>query len=179
MRKLVVSSFVSLDGVIESPMSWAGKYFDDECKQYAYRKLTEVDLFLLGRVTYEMFSARWPQIKGDPYIDRINGLKKLVASRTLQHVGWNASLITADAVAEIRRVKEQPGATILKYGISELDRTLLANNLVDEYDLWILPTRVGRGKRAFEDVEASSLNLVCIDTHRFSNGSVILKYVPR
>ncbi len=62
MRKLIVSSFVSLDGVIEAPMTWVGSYFDDECKEYAYNKLMDVDYFLLGRLTYEMFSARWPHV---------------------------------------------------------------------------------------------------------------------
>jgi dihydrofolate reductase len=179
MRKLIVSSFVSLDGVVEAPMSWIGNYFDDECKDYAYNKLMDVEVFLLGRVTYEMFSAVWPHVKGDRYIDRINGLKKLVASRTLKEVTWNASLIAGDAASEIRKIKEQPGAHIMKYGVSELDRTLVANHLVDEYHLSIVPTRVGRGKRAFEDVDGSLLNLQCVDTHRFSNGVVVLNYVPR
>ena len=95
MRKLIVASFVSLDGVVEAPMSWIGNYFDDEGKNFAYKKLMDVEFFLLGRVTYEMFSAVWPHVKGDKYIDRINGLKKLVASRTLKEVTWNASLMPA------------------------------------------------------------------------------------
>ena len=80
MRKLIVSSFVSLDGVIESPMTWISPFFDDESKEYAYKQLADVEFFLLGRVTYDVFSARWPQIRGDKYFDRINSLKKLVAS---------------------------------------------------------------------------------------------------
>lgn len=123
VRKLLVSSFVSLDGVIEAPMSWVGAHFDAECKEYAYNKLANVEFFLLGRLTYEMFSARWPQIKGDKYIDRINGLKKLVVSRTLKNVAWNASLIAGDVAAELATIKKQPGANIMKYGISDLDRT--------------------------------------------------------
>jgi dihydrofolate reductase len=179
MRRLMVASFVSLDGVVEAPTSWIGNYFDDECKDYAYNKLMDVEFFLLGRVTYEMFSAVWPHVKGDRYIDRINGLRKLVASRTLKEVTWNASLIAGDAASEIRKIKEQPGANIMKYGVSELDRTLVANHLVDEYHLWIVPTRVGRGKRAFEDVDGSLLTLKCVDAHCFSNGVVVLNYVPR
>ena len=116
MRKLIVSSFVSLDGVIENPMTWASPFFDNECKQYAYEKLATVDTFLLGRVTYEMFSARWPQIKGDNYMDRINGLNKLVASRTLKAVTWNASLIKGDVAAEIAKNQESIGQKIMKYG---------------------------------------------------------------
>jgi dihydrofolate reductase len=90
MRKLIVSSFVSLDGVIESPMTWTSPFFDDESKEYAYKQLADVEFFLLGRATYDAFSAGWPQIKGDKYFDRINGLKKLVASTRLKDATWNA-----------------------------------------------------------------------------------------
>jgi dihydrofolate reductase len=80
MRKLIVSSFVSLDGVIESPMTWTSPFFDDESKEYAYKQLADVEFFLLGRATYDAFSARWPQIKGDKYFDRING--RCISSNT-------------------------------------------------------------------------------------------------
>jgi hypothetical protein len=75
MRKLLVSSFVSLDGVVESPMTWSSRFFDDECREYAYRKLGDVEFFLLGRKAYEAFVPAWPAITGNAYIDRINGLK--------------------------------------------------------------------------------------------------------
>jgi len=179
MRKLSVSSFVSLDGVIESPMTWTSPFFDDESKEYAYNQLADVEFFLLGRVTYDAFSARWPQIKGDKYFDRINGLKKLVVSTTLKDVTWNASVISGDVAATMRSLKGQPGGAIVKYGVSQLDRTLLADKLVDEYNLWIVPTFVGRGKRAFEDVGASLPNLDLVDVHRFKSGSAILRYTPR
>jgi dihydrofolate reductase len=79
---------------------------------------------------------------------------------------------------ELATLKSQAGGHILKYGVSKLDRTLLHNGLVDEYDLWIMPTRVGQGKRAFADVDADKLNLEFIRTHQFGNGVVILKYRP-
>jgi len=179
MRKLTVSSFVSFDGVIESPMTWTMPFFDEESKEYAYTQLADVEFLLLGRTTYELFSARWPQIKGDKYFDRINGLKKLVASTTLTDATWNASIIDGDAAATLRALKAQDGGTILKYGISQLDRTLLANHLVDEYSLWIVPTVVHQGKRAFEDVGASLPKFDLVDVRRFNSGSVILKYRPR
>src|SRR5262247_3954125 len=81
-------------------------------------------------------------------------LKKLVASTTLKDVTWNASVITGDVAATLRTLKQQSGGTIMKYGVSQLDRTLLTNKLVDEYNLWIVPTVVRQGKRAFEDVLA-------------------------
>jgi dihydrofolate reductase len=179
MRRLIVSSFVSLDGVIESPMTWTSPFFDDESKEYAYKQLTDVEFFLLGRVTYDVFSARWPQIRGDKYFDRINGLKKLVASTTLKDVTWNASLITGDVAGTLRGLKEQGGGTIMKYGLTQLDRTLLANTLVDEFNLWIVPTVVRQGKRAFEDVGASLPKLDLMDVRRFNSGSAILRYSPR
>jgi dihydrofolate reductase len=178
MGKLMVSSFVSLDGVIEAPMAWGGRFFDDECREYALRKLDDVEYFLLGRKAYEAFVPAWTTVTGNAYIDRINELKKLVASTTLNEVRWNASLIKGDLAKELATLKSQVGGHILKYGISQLDRTLLDNGLVDEYDLWIMPTRAGQGKRAFADVDADQLNLELIRTHAFRNGVVVLKYRP-
>jgi dihydrofolate reductase len=175
MRKLIVGSFVSLDGVIEAPMNWASPFFVGDALEHSYAKAGEAEFFLLGRVTYELFSGRWPQIQGK-YMDRMNGLKKLVASRTLKEVGWNASLIEGDVAEGLAAIKAQGGGDILKYGISQLDQTLLANKLVDEYQLSILPTRVGHGKRAFQDVDPSLVRLELTDTHRFENGVVTLTY---
>lgn len=178
MRKLIVSSFVSLDGVTEAPWMWTGAFFDDESREYAYNKLDDVELFLLGRHTYETFSATWPNVTGSKYMDRINGLKKLVASKTLTNVTWNASLLSGDVAAELATIKRQPGGNIMKYGVSELDRTLLANKLVDEYHMWVIPKCVGTGKHAFADVDPALVNLELIGTQRLRNGSVVLKYVP-
>jgi dihydrofolate reductase len=102
-----------------------------------------------------------------------------VASTTLDEVAWNASLLKGDMAKELAKLKRENGGHIMKYGVTALDRTLLDNKLVDEYDLWIIPTRVGQGKRAFADVEAGKLNLELVRTHRFANGVVILTYRPR
>lgn len=179
MRKLVVSSFVSLDGVVESPMTWASRYFDDECSRYALEKLGNVEYFLLGRVAYETFSPVWSQVKGNPYMDRINGLKKLVASKTIKDCSWNATLIAGDVSTELRAIKHQSGGDMMKYGITQLDQTLLASRLVDEYHLWIMPLCVGEGKRAFADVDPSLVNLQLFATHTFKNGVVTLSYRVR
>jgi dihydrofolate reductase len=178
MRKLLVSSFVSLDGVVESPMTWASRFFDDECREYAHRKLDDVEFFLLGRKACEAFVPAWPTITGNAYIDRINGLKKLVASTTLDEVKWNASLLKGDVAKELAALKSQTGGHVLKYGVTALDRTLLDNKLVDEYDVWIMPTRVGQGKRAFADIDTNKLNLELIRTQQFANGVVALTYHP-
>src|SRR5262245_38711541 len=134
MRKVIEATFVSLDGMVESPEKWALPYFDDENKNYALSRLADVDAFLLGRVTYEKFAARWPQIKGDPYFDKINGLPKFVASTTLRDTTtWNASLIQGDVADEVSKLKRQPGKNIMKYGTSRLDRILIEHNLIDEF----------------------------------------------
>jgi dihydrofolate reductase len=179
MRKLLVSSFVSLDGVVKSPMTWASRFFDDECREYAHRKLDDVEFFLLGRKAYEAFVPAWPTITGNAYIDRINRLKKLVASTTLDKVKWNDSLFKGDVAKELAALKSQTGGHILKYRVTALDRTLLDSRLVDEYDLWIMPTHVGQGKRAFADIDTNKLNLELIRTHQFGNGVVALTYRPR
>lgn len=176
MRKLLVSSFVPLDGVVESPMTWASRFFDDECRDYAHRKLADVEFFLLGRKAYEAFARAWTGVSGSAYIDGTNGLKKLVASRTLNEVRWNASLLKGDVAKALAALKHQNGGNILKYGVTTLDRTLLNQKVVDECYLWIMPACVGQGKRAFADVAADQLNFEPIQTHRFGNGVVTLTY---
>ncbi|WP_064684269.1 dihydrofolate reductase family protein [Rhizobium bangladeshense] len=178
MRKLIVGSFVSLDGIIESPMAWASPFFSDEAVEDAYQKAGEADYFLLGRKTYEMFAARWPALTGK-YMDRMNGLKKLVVSNTLVDARWNASILSGDIVGKLRALKSQEGGNLLKYGISELDRTLLENGLVDAYELSIIPTRVGAGKRAFEDVPPELVDFDLAGLRSFRNGVVVMTYVPK
>ena len=102
-----------------------------------------------------------------------------MASTTLGEVAWNASLLKGDVAKELAKLKRENGGHIMKYGVTALDRTLLDNELVDEYDLWIVPTRIGQGKRAFADIEADKLNLELVRTRRFANGVVILTYRPR
>ena len=178
MRKLVVGSFVSLDGVVGSPMQWATPFFSEEAVEHAYQKAGEADYFLLGRKTYEMFAAKWPTLTGK-YMDRMNGLRKLVATRTLTTATWNAEIIKGDVVETIASLKREPGGTLLKYGLTQLDQTLLEAGLIDEFQLSIIPTKVGAGKRAFEDIDPALLKLELSDTHRFENGVVLLTYVPR
>jgi dihydrofolate reductase len=177
-RKLIESTLVSLDGVVESPWEWADGHFDEESRQYALGKLAEYDAFVLGRVTYEKFAASWGQIHGDPYIDRINGMPKYVVSTTLREATWNATLLTADPVDEIRRLKNQPGKNLIKYGTSRLDETLVRHGLIDEFELMYLPTTVGKGRQLFADVDTADLDLRLVRTTSLKNGTVIATYVP-
>jgi dihydrofolate reductase len=177
MRKLVESTFVTLDGVIDSPQEWSPPYWDEEHMAYAGRLLFAADALVLGRATYEGFAAAWPHRDGDPYTDRINAMPKHVASRTLTEATWNATIIEGDAAEGIAALKEQPGEGLLKFGTGELDRTLLAHGLLDELHLWVFPVLAGGGVRLIDGVEVTHLELV--DTTRFASGIVVNVYAPK
>ena len=176
MRKLIESTLVSIDGVIESPNRWST--FDEEAAQLSLQELDHYDAFVMGRSTYEFFYANWAPVSGNPYIDRINAMPKYVASRTLSEVAWNATLLGPDIVADIQRLKAQPGKDLIKYGTSRTDDTLLRAGLIDELRLWVMPAVVGAGQRLFEDVDTSSVQLRLTDVRKLANGSVILTYRP-
>ena len=176
MRKLIESTLVSLDGVIESPDRWS--IFDDEAAQLSMQELDKYDAFIMGRVTYEFFRANWASVTGNPYIDRINAMPKYVASTSPGELTWNATPLGPDVVGAIERLKAQPGKDLIKYGTSRVDDTLLRAGLVDELRVWVMPVVVGNGQRIFEDVEASSLELTLTDVRKLGNGSVVLTYIP-
>lgn len=175
MRKLVESTFVTLDGAIESPQEWSPPYWDDEHADYARKLLLAADALLLGRATYEGFVQAWPSRTGD-YADRINSLPKHVASRTLRDATWNATILEGDAAEEVAKLKEQPGENILKFGTGELDRTLLAHGLVDEFHFWVFPVLAGGGRRLIEGIETTHLKLV--ESTTFKSGIVIHTLTP-
>ena len=160
MRKLAVNTFMSLDGVMQSPGGpdedptggfelggWAANYFDDEMmSQVAESAPYEL---LLGRGTYEIFAAHWPHDEG-PIADQLNGTRKHVASTTLEKVEWsNSTLITGDVAEYVARLKEEDGPEIQVHGSPGLIQTLLQHDLIDEYRLWIFPIAIGTGKRFF------------------------------
>jgi dihydrofolate reductase len=176
MRRLIESTLLSLDGVIESPDRWAP--FDQEAGQLAMRDLENYDAFVLGREGYERLRAVWAPVTGNPYIEKINAMPKYVASRSLTEVTWNATLLGPDVVGAIEQLKAQPGKDLIKYGTSRLDATLLGAHLIDELRLWIMPVVVGAGQRLFEDIDTSSLHLKLADVRKLANDSVILTYQP-
>jgi len=178
MRKLVEATLVSLDGVVGSPEEWALPLWTEENKNYSQAQLGDVDAFLLGRVTYEKFVAAWSQVSGDPYLDTINALPKFIASASLQETTWNSTLITGDVAAEVARLKDQPGKTIMKYGTGQLDRTLIQHGLIDEFHLSIVPLVVGSGLRLFEGIDTTGMALKLTGSTAFANGSVQLTYLP-
>jgi len=176
MRKLIESTLVSLDGVIESPDRWAP--FDQEAGQLAMRELDNYDAFVMGREGYERLQALWAPVTGNPYIEKINAMPKYVASQSLTEVTWNATLLGPDVIGAIEQLKAQPGKDLIKYGTSRLDATLLGAHLIDELRLWIMPVVVGTGQRLFEGIDASSLDLELTDARKLDGGSVILNYLP-
>jgi dihydrofolate reductase len=179
MRKLVVSEFVSLDGVVEDPR-WTFQFDSGDRDQYKFDELAAADALLLGRLTYEGFAAAWPRMEEQTgeYGTWMNGYPKHVASRTLEEpLQWNNStLIEGDLAEGVSRLKERDGKDILVFGSADLVGTLMEHDLVDEYRLMIFPVVVGSGKRLFGEGGTKTLKLVASKT--FDSGAVVLTYEP-
>jgi dihydrofolate reductase len=174
MRKLVESTFMSLDGVIDNPQNWSPPYWDDEHHAYATKLLWDADALLLGRKTYENFAQAWPPRAGaDEFTDRMNAMPKYVASSTLENTEttWNATVLEGDTVEAIRKLKDEDGGSLLKFGTGELDRTLLEHDLVDEFHLWYFPVIAGGGQRLIDGIQMTHLEL--LDVARFKSGIVV------
>ena len=185
MGKLSVSTLVTLDGVIQDPGGfgetsqggWGNPYFTEEAQQDAYEHLMASDYFLCGRVTYELLSKTWGKIKGGPYLDRMNSIPKLVASRTLtEPLEWNATLINGDVPGGIAKLKVE-GKNIEMYGSADLMQTLMEHDMIDEYRIWVHPFVIGGGKRLFTD-GGQPAKLRLAGTKTLSSGVVVLTYTP-
>jgi dihydrofolate reductase len=175
MRNIVVTEFLSLDGVMEAP-GWTFRYWNDEIAAFKGEETDASDALLLGRVTYQGFAAAWPQStdEGAPYF---NGVRKYVVSTTLDTVEWNNSiLINGDIVREIARLKQGDGRDITVHGSATLVQTLMQHDLVDRYRLLVYPVVLGKGKRLFSEGATATLKL--LETRHFSSGVVALIYEP-
>ena len=186
MRTLIINTFVSLDGVMQSPGGpdedptggfqhggWGANYFDDEMIE----TMTTADPYelLLGRGTYEIFAAHWPYDEG-PIADRLNSTRKHVASTTLEQVEWNNSTLIAGDVAEyVATLKRQDGPEIQVHGSPGLIQTLLEHDLIDEFRVWIFPLVLGTGKRLFGDGTIPAA-LTLIDSKVSKTGVTINTY---
>jgi dihydrofolate reductase len=188
VRKVVVSEFVSVDGVVEDP-GWTFQFGSEEQEKLKFAELAASDALLLGRVTYEGFAAAWPnmmdQYEGPrreelkEYADMMNGYPKYVVSTTLEEpLGWNNStLIRRNVAEEVSELKRQLGKDILVFGSADLVNELVRHDLIDELRLMVFPMVVGSGKRLFEDgLKEAVLRLV--DTSTFGSGVVVLTYRP-
>ena len=172
MSKLVVSEFVTLDGVMEDPGGsegldrggWAFQFErGPEGDKFKLDEALAADALLLGRKTYEGFAEAWPSRTDEVgFAEKMNTMPKYVVSTSMDEAGWNNStVIKGDVAKEVARLKQEPGGNILVYGSGELVKTLMEHDLVDELVLMVFPVVLGTGKRLFQDgVDRTALKLV-------------------
>ena len=180
MPKIINSTYISLDGVIEAPHLWPSldRASDERAGQIQTDLLLSCDAVLMGRHTYDGFAPVWPTRSGDPLSDRINAMPKYVVSTTLKDPEWNNThVIDGDVVAELTRLKQAPGKDIVQYGFGAVSRLLLKHGLLDELRLWVHPLIVGTGQPSdllFGAAPAVGFHLT--DTAALSDGIIILSY---
>jgi dihydrofolate reductase len=186
MRKLIVSEFVTLDGVMEAPggepthphSGWVGDYMSSAQQEYKLNEVLEAESLLLGRVTYESFAGAWPEREG-PFADKMNSMPKHVVSSTLEDpLEWNNStLIKGDVAEEVGKLKEGDGGPIVVAGSATLVHALIENDLVDELRLMIFPVMIGGGLRPFPESHQKKPFEVT-DTKTFDSGVAVYTYEP-
>lgn len=190
MRKLIVSEFVSLDGVMQAPGGqdedtdggfayggWTQPYWHDEIGALFAQAMSESDALLLGRKTWQIHGGAFePMAEGDPFGDMMNTIPKYVVSTTLPSAAaWrNSTLISGNVVDDVRALKAQPGKNILMDGSSVLVHTLARHDLVDEYHLLVYPLVLGGGKKVFADGQRMPLRL--IESRPIPSGVVLTRY---
>ncbi|MEV8287825.1 dihydrofolate reductase family protein [Streptomyces niveus] len=190
MRKLMVTTFVSLDGVMQGPGGsdedrdggfehggWSVPHFGPDLIQRMTDLVQRADALLVGRKTYDIFAATWPLAEADdPIGSKMNSVRKYVASRTLDTVSWqNSTLLTGDVAEAVARLKQEGDGEIQVHGSGDLIQTLIAHDLVDEFHVLVFPVLVGSGKRLFgRGTVPAGLKLV--DTARSGSGVVISTY---
>jgi dihydrofolate reductase len=182
MRKLVVSEFMTLDGVMEAPggepthphTGWVIDHMSPEQERYKLDEVLEAESLLLGRVTYEGFSEAWPSVEGE-FGDKMNSMPKNVASTTLRDPHWNATVLDGDVPTGVQELKDGDGSPILVAGSGTLVHTLLMHGLVDELRLMVFPVSIGRGLRVFPD-EQTKLPWKLTDQQTFPTGVMALTY---
>lgn len=179
MRKLVESTFVTLDGVIDNPQVWGPAYWDDDHGSYAHKLLFGADALVLGRKTYEGFAAAWPQRSGDgdDFTDRINSMPKYVGSTTLTNLTWNSEVLEGDAIEAVKALKEEDGQSLLKFGTGDFSKALFDSGVVDEFHFWVFPVIAGSGQRLFDGLDLTHLNLM--GSTAFASGIVVHVLAPK
>src|ERR671910_32122 len=195
MRRLIVNEFMSLDGVVQAPGAadedtsggfehggWHMRYMEDElARRWALGSIVEAGGFLLGRRTYEIFAAYWPNAPEEEQViaEPLNGKPKYVASTTLKEpLEWqNSTLLEGDVAAAVAALKQAEGGDLHVIGSTELVRTLVEHDLVDEFRLMIDPIVLGGGKRIFRD-DGSLRPLRLVDGQVTSTGAILTTYAP-
>ncbi len=184
MRRLIVSEFVTLDGVMEAPggepghphSGWVGDFMGPDAVRFKLAEVLAAQSLLIGRVTYESFAATWPGRSGE-FADRMNAMPKHVVSKTLREPAWrNTHIIDGDLLLAVTRLKqERNGGPILALGSRTLVQALIKLALIDEYRLMIFPVVLGSGQRLFpESPKKATLQLA--DTRAFASGVVVQTY---
>jgi dihydrofolate reductase len=192
MRKVIVSEFVSLDGVMQAPGhldedrdggfeqgGWQVPYFDDVMGSAVDKGLRTAGGLLLGRRTYEHFAGYWPTAPEDQEPELMNDLPKFVASTSLEEpLAWsNSTLLKGDVAVEVAKLRDRSGGDLFVLGSGELAQTLMRDNLVDEYQLMVHPLVIGSGKRLFRDGD-SRKPLRLVDSTTTGTGVLLLVYRP-
>src|SRR3954454_14878416 len=187
--KLVVTAFVTLDGIVEAPgfdehrtgrNAWALPVQAEEDEVFNKGQVMGADAMLLGRRTWQIWAAFWPTAStGDlEMIEKMNSIPKYVVSNTLKRADWNnTTILSGDVAAHVTRVKAQPGGDLMVYGSPDLVDELLRHDLIDEYRLLLYPIILGSGKRLFRDrIDTHHLRLA--ESRVFASGVVLLVYQP-
>lgn len=179
MRKVIVSTYATLDGKVDDLQDWVVPYDDDAVAAYHDDLLANSDTLLLGRKTYEIFAAIWPpRVKSLPYADKINSMAKYVASSTLKDLTWqNSQLLEGDLAQSVTKLKEQPGGDLVVYSGGEITQSLLEHGLVDEYRIMLHPVLLGKGRGLLKE-GAQRVNLELAGTTVIRGGVAILTYRP-
>jgi dihydrofolate reductase len=181
MTRIVLTEFISLDGVIEEPR-WTFQFErGPDGQKFKFDELFASEALLLGRVTYQGFAQAWPSMGSDEFGKRMNTIPKYVVSSTLTdaEATWGpTTVIRGDVVAEITRLKRQPGGDLLVEGSSQLAQTLIRHGLVDEYRLMLFPIVLGSGKRLFPAEVSEAATLALTETKPDRDGVMLLTYHP-
>jgi dihydrofolate reductase len=179
MRKIIASTYTTLDGFIDNPHLWSMRYNSQDAMTYALNLTLGCDALLLGRVTYEGMAQAWPNMGGNPYADHVNSIAKYAVTSTLDKpADWDNShlLPGGELVERVTALKATPGKDILTWGCGRLTDDLAANALLDEYRIWVYPVLKGDGEPLFRPESVTALEHT--DTTTFESGVVVLTYRP-
>ena len=178
MAKVIAQTFLTIDGVMESPDKWQlqNGLFDDKMGEPIGNAFQSAGALLLGRVTYQEFAAHWPNQKDDPFADLLNNLPKYVVSNSLGSVDWkNSRIVKGDGATEVNKLKRELDKDMLIVGSAKLVSSLTNAGVIDEYQLFVHPVVVAKGKRLFKDgIDPTLLSLE--SSQSFGTGVVELRY---